>query len=577
MEQRLLEDDEQRSATTMSKNKYIEAVLDMQSSITTAIGSVTQKWEDLQTKAREEVDADGNTPLLEEYHLHWQNQKGDETLKEAKTFLNEINSALEKLDHPTNKSTNEPALKTHENLNPQTEHQCSSNATEFMSSLGKLPTSQWRSEGPEGQRVRKFFENGLEAGSIRAFSSARACEKVTVLLDTGSQHSYIREGAGGRLNLVFGEFMPCTVRTFGGNTSVELSAKTKVTLIDTAGKEIVLHLTTRKTITSVCSNSVTCCENLREDKDYIQKDVEIDILIGIDYYWDVVCRTPVTKLQTGLAVLETRFGPILYTNDYDKLVRIVSFVLKFLKRFLYNRLKNDSQNRLHHILNLGNIDENPTLTIEEIELAENLIIHHHYRENDNELKTLLQNKTFKLEQDHNGIYHGVTRMMHAAIPEHSKHPILLLPGHTLTSLIIRKTHFQEESFVNSFLVNERIKWKFITPLSPWQGGFYERLVGSVKNALKKTVLKAVLTRRNLETLILEIEAALNTRPLIPLNNPLDDKEIKILRPIDLLHPWMNIAPFIRSSSTSISYPTADSETKEYIPFGKYGKKTIYKL
>ncbi|KHJ85789.1 hypothetical protein OESDEN_14476 [Oesophagostomum dentatum] len=124
----------------------------------------------------------------------------------------------------------------------------------------------------------------------------------------------------------------------------------------------------------------------------------------------------------------------------------------------------------------------------------------------------------------------------------------------------------KESPVNSFLLRERIKWKFITPLSPWQGGFYERLVGSVKNALKKTVQKAVLTRRTLETLIPEIEAALNTRPLTPLIDPSEDKEIKILRPIDLLHPWMNVSPFLYTENSTTAKCTSfgNSETKEHV-------------
>ena len=35
----------------------------------------------------------------------------------------------------------------------------------------------------------------------------------------------------------------------------------------------------------------------------------------------------------------------------------------------------------------------------------------------------------------------------------------------------------------SYLANEEITWSFIIELAPWMGGFYERLVGLVKQAL----------------------------------------------------------------------------------------------
>ena len=48
---------------------------------------------------------------------------------------------------------------------------------------------------------------------------------------------------------------------------------------------------------------------------------------------------------------------------------------------------------------------------------------------------------------------------------------------------------RNEEFL-SYVNNERINWKFINEYSPWQGGFYERLIGMVKRSLKKTLQKA---------------------------------------------------------------------------------------
>ena len=57
------------------------------------------------------------------------------------------------------------------------------------------------------------------------------------------------------------------------------------------------------------------------------------------------------------------------------------------------------------------------------------------------------------------------------------------------------------------------KWKFIVPLSPWFGGWWERLIRSIKTALRKTVGARCLTRGGLETTLHEVEACVNSRPL----------------------------------------------------------------
>ena len=57
------------------------------------------------------------------------------------------------------------------------------------------------------------------------------------------------------------------------------------------------------------------------------------------------------------------------------------------------------------------------------------------------------------------------------------------------------------------------KWKFIVPLSPWFGGWWERLIRSIKTDLRKTVGARCLTRGELETTLHEVEACVNSRPL----------------------------------------------------------------
>ena len=67
--------------------------------------------------------------------------------------------------------------------------------------------------------------------------------------------------------------------------------------------------------------------------------------------------------------------------------------------------------------------------------------------------------------------------------------------------------------VKRYMTQQGVSQKFILPASPWWGGFYERLVRSVKLSLKKVLGKSLLTYEELETVLCGIEGAINGRPL----------------------------------------------------------------
>ena len=79
---------------------------------------------------------------------------------------------------------------------------------------------------------------------------------------------------------------------------------------------------------------------------------------------------------------------------------------------------------------------------------------------------------------------------------------------------------------------QRIEWKFNLERAPWWGGFFERMVGSVKSCLRRVVGNARLSYEELETLLTEVEATLNFRQLT-----YDDSELngEVLTPSHLVY------------------------------------------
>jgi len=69
-----------------------------------------------------------------------------------------------------------------------------------------------------------------------------------------------------------------------------------------------------------------------------------------------------------------------------------------------------------------------------------------------------------------------------------------------------------------------VEWKFIPCHAPWYGGYWERLIGLTKNALKKVLGRVYVTLSSLQTIIVEIEAHLDNRPLMYVSSDLNEPE-----------------------------------------------------
>ena len=79
---------------------------------------------------------------------------------------------------------------------------------------------------------------------------------------------------------------------------------------------------------------------------------------------------------------------------------------------------------------------------------------------------------------------------------------------------------QSDEQMNNFLSERSVQWKFNLSLAPWWGGQYERLIGLFKRVFYKSVGNGMLTLEELEDVVLDVEVALNDRPLSYLE---DDK------------------------------------------------------
>lgn len=83
-------------------------------------------------------------------------------------------------------------------------------------------------------------------------------------------------------------------------------------------------------------------------------------------------------------------------------------------------------------------------------------------------------------------------------------------------------------------------WSFITPLAPHQGGLWEAAVKSAKHHLRRVIGPHILTFEEMTTLLCDIEACLNSRPLCATSDEAGD--VIVLTPAHLLIGQQIVAP-----------------------------------
>lgn len=92
--------------------------------------------------------------------------------------------------------------------------------------------------------------------------------------------------------------------------------------------------------------------------------------------------------------------------------------------------------------------------------------------------------------------------------------------------IFKDEHHEHD--LKRFLAAEQVTWHFIPPNAPNFGGLWEAAIKSAKTHLHKIVGQAHLTYEEMYTLLVSIEAVLNSRPITPLSN--DPNDLSFLSP-----------------------------------------------
>ncbi|XP_046844834.1 uncharacterized protein LOC124438683 [Xenia sp. Carnegie-2017] len=101
---------------------------------------------------------------------------------------------------------------------------------------------------------------------------------------------------------------------------------------------------------------------------------------------------------------------------------------------------------------------------------------------------------------------------------------------------------QKDEKLNLFLTKRKIEWRFNLSRAPWWLGAFERLIGLFKRSFYKSVGNGRLTWEELSEVILDVEVALNNRPLSYVE---DEIEQPVLTPNKLLHINPNDLPEVK--------------------------------
>ncbi|GFX99632.1 retrovirus-related Pol polyprotein from transposon TNT 1-94 [Trichonephila clavipes] len=243
------------------------------------------------------------------------------------------------------------------------------------------------------------------------------------------------------------------------------------------------------------------------------------------------------------------------TNNFIKLIRIFSFIFRFI-----NNIKAKESCNKEKYLTSDEIKRSTEFLAKIAQLSEFKAEIYALKKGKGVSKTS-KLKALDPFLDENSLLRVGGRLSNADLPFEAKHQIIIPKAVTdltieafiaaLKRLCARRgristlmsdnaTNFKgaaaelnrfiklicnkNETLANYF-ASEAIQWKFIPPRSSNFGGLWEAGVKSFKHHLYRTSVNSKVTFEEFETIIIQIEGMLNSRPLVPLSDNINEYEV----------------------------------------------------